>query len=147
MPGGKFLMRLFKPLLDRQVTRIARSTSPEPPIMMGFPVVLLTTVGARTGKERTHVLGGFADGPEAWLIVASLGGATTHPDWFYNIAKNPDKVWLQVGNRKLKVAVESLQGADRDRALAKVAAVAPRYGAYQKKTDREIPVLRCTPAA
>lgn len=74
-------------------------------------------------------------------------GAPTHPDWFYNIAKNPDKVWLQVGNRKLKVAVESLQGADRDQALAKVAAVAPRYGAYQKKTDREIPVLRCTPAA
>ncbi len=56
-------------------------------------------------------------------------------------------MWLQVGNRKLKVAVESLQGADRDQALAKVAAVAPRYGAYQKKTDREIPVLRCTPAA
>ncbi len=147
MPGGKFLMRLFKPLLGRQVTRIARSTSPEPPTMMGFPVVLLTTVGARTGKERTHVLGGFADGPDAWLIVASLGGAPTHPDWFYNIAKNPDKVWLQVGNRKLKVAVQSLQGADRDQALAKVAAVAPRYGAYQKKTDREIPVLRCTPAA
>jgi deazaflavin-dependent oxidoreductase (nitroreductase family) len=147
MPGGKFLMALFKPLLARQIGRIERSTSPEPPIMMGFPVVILTTVGARTGEQRKHVLGGFADGPDAWLIVASLGGAATHPSWLYNIAKSPDKVWLQVGNRKLKVAVESLQGAERDQALAKVAAIAPRYGAYQKKTDREIPVLRCTPAA
>jgi deazaflavin-dependent oxidoreductase (nitroreductase family) len=146
MPGGKLVMKVFKPLLDQQVARIRRSTNPEPAKMMGFPVVLLTTVGAKTGKERTHVLGGFADGPDAWLIVASLGGAPTHPGWFYNIAKNPDKVWMQVGNRKLHVAVESLQGGAREKALAAVAAIAPRYGDYQKKTDREIPVLRLTPA-
>jgi deazaflavin-dependent oxidoreductase (nitroreductase family) len=146
MPGGRVLMRVFKPLLNQQVARVKRSTGPEQPMMMGFPVVLLTTVGARTGQERTHVLGGFADGPEAWLVVASLGGAPTHPAWFHNIAKNPDKVWLQVGNRKMKVAVESLQGDAREKALARVAAVAPRYSEYQRKTDREIPVLRLTPA-
>jgi deazaflavin-dependent oxidoreductase (nitroreductase family) len=147
MPGGKFLMKAFKPLLDRQIARYQRSTSPEVPKMMGFPVVLLTTVGAKTGKERTQVLGGFADGPDAWLVVASGGGAPTHPAWFYNMARNPDKVWLQAGNRKLRMAVESLQGQAREDGLARVAAIAPRYGGYQKKTDREIPVLRLTPAA
>ena len=146
MPGGKVLMKVFKPLLNQQVSRLKRSSSPEPSIMMGFPVVLLTTVGAKSGKDRTHVLGGFADGPDAWLIVASLGGAPTHPAWFHNIAKSPDKVWLQVGNRRMRVAVDSLQGKAREDALARVAQIAPRYGEYQKNTDREIPVLRLTPA-
>jgi deazaflavin-dependent oxidoreductase (nitroreductase family) len=146
IPGEKILMKVFKPLLDRQVVQLRQTTSPEPPNRMGFPVVLLTTVGAKTGQERTHVLGGFADGPEAWLIVASRGGAPTHPAWFHNISKNPDQVWLQVGNRKFRAAVESLQGDAREKGLAKVAAVSARYGEYQKKTDREIPVLRLTPA-
>jgi deazaflavin-dependent oxidoreductase (nitroreductase family) len=146
IPGEKILMKVFKPMFDRQVAQLRRTTSPEPPNRMGFPNVLLTTVGAKTGQERTHVLGGFADGPEAWLIVASRGGAPTHPAWFHNISKNPDQVWLQVGNRKFRAAVESLQGDARVKGLAKVAAVAARYGEYQKKTDREIPVLRLTPA-
>lgn len=143
-PGSKILMKVFKPMMDRQVRKLREATSPEPQ-MMGFPVCLLTTVGSKTGEERTHVLGAFADGPDAWLIVASLGGSPKHPGWFYNIARNPDKLWLQVGNRKLHAAVESLQGEARVQALAKVAAIAPRYGEYQKKTDREIPVLRLTP--
>ena len=146
MPGGAFLTRLVKPLMDMQISRYRRTAGPTPPQMMGFPVVLLTTVGAKTGKERTHVLGGFADGDNAWLVVASKGGAPTHPAWFINLAKNPDKVWIEVGNRKLAVKAESLKGADREKALARVAAIAPRYGEYQKKTDREIPVIRLTPA-
>lgn len=145
-PGSKLLMRLAKPLMDRQVARWQRAKGPEAPRFMGFPLLLLTTVGARTGKEHTHALGGFPDGDDAWLVVASKGGAATHPAWFFNAAKNPDKVWIQVGNRKLRVAVESLQGAEREQAYARVVAVAPRYGGYLKKTDREIPVLRVTPA-
>jgi len=147
MPGGRWLMRLAKPLVDRQVSRYRRAaTGPTPPKMMGFPVLLLTTVGARTGLERTHVLGGFTDGEDAWLIVASKGGAATHPDWFINLARNPDKVWIEVGNQKLRVTPEALKGREREEALARVAAVAPRYAGYQKKTDREIPVIRLTPA-
>jgi deazaflavin-dependent oxidoreductase (nitroreductase family) len=115
--------------------------------MMGFPTVLLTTIGARTGVERTHVLGGFPDGPDAWLICASKSGAATHPAWFINLAKNPDNIWLEVGNRKLKFAAELLKGKEREDALGRIAATAPRYGQYQKKTDREIPVIRLTPAS
>jgi deazaflavin-dependent oxidoreductase (nitroreductase family) len=146
MPGGRVLMRLAKPFMDMQISRYRRKAGPAPPIMMGFPTILLTTVGARSGVERTHVLGGFADGEDAWLIVASKGGAPTHPAWFLNLAKNPDQIWIEVGNRKLRVVADSLQGGAREEALARVAAVAPRYGGYQTKTDRTIPVIRLTPA-
>ena len=135
-------MRLFKPLMDGQVARYRKTAGPTPPLMMGFPTVLLTTVGARTGNEHTHVLGGFAESDDAWVVVASKSGASTHPHWFINLAKNPDSVWLEVGNRRVKVLPTLLKGPERDAALAKIAAIAPRYGGYQKKTDRHIPVIR-----
>ncbi|HEY3195728.1 MAG TPA: nitroreductase family deazaflavin-dependent oxidoreductase [Candidatus Dormibacteraeota bacterium] len=143
---GGVMMKLAQPFFRHQVKRYSRLTSPEPGKFMGFPVLLLSTIGARSGKERTHVLGGFPDGPDAWLIVASKGGAPTHPGWFHNIANNPDKVWVQVGNRKFRAECESLTGTEREEAYAGVVKVAPQYGDYPKKTDREIPVLRVTPA-
>ena len=139
-------MKVAQPLMKMQISNYRKKAGPTPPKMMGFPTVLLTTVGAKTGQERTHVLGGFADGDDAWLIIASKGGAATHPAWFINLAKHPDKVWLEVGNRKLSVRPQELAGAEREAAYAKVAAIAPRYGKYPKSTDREIPVIRLTPA-
>src|SRR5260370_14444690 len=147
MPFGGALMKLAKPFMDMQISRYRRTARPTQPQMMGFPAILLTTVGARSGVERTHVLGGFPDGEDAWLVVASKGGAPTHPAWFINLAKNQDKIWIRAGNRKLRVVADSLKGTEREAALARVAAVAPRYGEYQKKTDREIPVIRLTPAS
>jgi len=147
MPGGRFLVKLARPFLNRQIARYRKVEGREPAKFMGFPILLLTTVGAKTGAEHTHVLGGFPDGEDAWLVIASKGGSATHPHWFHNLAKNPDKVWIQVGNRKIRANVESLQGADREAAYARVVAVAKNYGDYLKKTDREIPVLRLTPAA
>lgn len=144
-PPG-FLIKVAQPLMNMQISSYRKKAGPTPPLMMGFPTVLLTTIGAKTRQERTHVLGGFADGDDAWLIIASNGGAATHPAWFINLAKQPDKVWLEVGNRKLRVRPQELQGADREAAYAKVAAIAPRYGKYPKSTDREIPVIRLTPA-
>jgi deazaflavin-dependent oxidoreductase (nitroreductase family) len=140
------LVKLAKPLIDMQISRYRRTASPTAPQMMGFPIVLVTTVGARSGRERTHVLGGFEDGG-GWLIVASKGGSATHPAWFINLAKNPDKIWLEVGNRKLKVTAHLLEGSEREAALGRVAAIAPRYGEYQKKTDRQIPVIRLVPTS
>ena len=147
MPGGRFLVKLARPFLNRQIARYRKVEGREPAKFMGFPILLLTTVGAKTGAEHTHVLGGFPDGEDAWLVIASKGGSATHPHWFHNLAKNPDKVWIQVGNRKLRANVESLQGAEREAAYSRVVAVAKNYGDYLKKTDREIPVLRLTPAA
>lgn len=138
--------KLMRPLAGREVARFQNIKGPEPGKFMGFPVLVLTTVGAKSGKERNTVLGGFPDGNDAWLIVASKGGAATHPAWLHNIAAHPDKVWVQVGNRKFQARVESLTGKAREEAYARVVKVAPRYGGYLKKTDREIPVLRITPA-
>ena len=143
---GGLMLWLARPFFRRQVARYRRATSAEQEKFQGFPVLLLTTVGAKSGKERTHALGGFPDGDDAWLIVASKGGTPKHPAWFHNLAANPDKVWVQVGNRKFKARVQSLLGAEREQAYDRVARVAPVYAGYPKKTDREIPVLRVTPA-
>jgi deazaflavin-dependent oxidoreductase (nitroreductase family) len=141
------LMKLVRPLAKGQVDRYRKSAVKGQPTMMGFPTVLLTTVGARTGQERTHVLGGFDDGLDAWLVVASFGGSPSHPAWYINLAKNPDQVWLEVGDRRLHVKPDLLEGERRAKALSKIAAIAPRYGGYQEKTDRQIPIVRLTPSA
>ena len=89
-------------------------------------------------------LGGFPDGENAWLVAATLGGSARHPAWVLNMAKHPDEIWLEVGPERFKVRGESLEGPERDQALARIAAVAPRDGKYQEKTDREIPIVRLT---
>src|SRR6266540_778803 len=108
----------------------------------GAPLVLLTTVGAKTGQTRQTPLGGFPDANGAWLIVGSAAGAAKHPAWYFNLAKNPDKVWLEVEGRKMKVRPESLKGAERAAAWQRITTQASNYGSYQEKTDREIPIIR-----
>jgi deazaflavin-dependent oxidoreductase (nitroreductase family) len=114
--------------------------------VQGAKLLLLTTVGARSGKTRRTVLGWFPDGDDSRLVVASNTGAASHPAWYFNMARNPDKVWIEVGKRKLKVRPESLKGAEREAAWRRIAAQSPGYAAYQEKTDREIPVIRLRPA-
>ena len=140
----KPLIKLFKPMNTLLIRRYRRSGGTRGGSQMGFPVVLLTTRGAKTGQMRTAPVGGFADGENSWLVVASLGGAAHHPAWFFNMANNPDDIWLEVGKERFKVRGESLEGQERTGALARIAAIAPRYGTYQQKTDREIPVVRLT---
>jgi deazaflavin-dependent oxidoreductase (nitroreductase family) len=140
----RFANRLFAPVMKLQMARYRRSKGPDQPQMMGFPALLLTTVGARSGQRRTVPLGGFPDGENAWVVVGSAGGGARHPAWFINMAKNPDQIWVAVGSRQLRVTGESLRGVPREEALRRIAAIAPRYGEYQKKTDREIPIVRLT---
>ncbi len=111
----------------------------------GDRTVVLTTVGAKTGHAHTVALGRFPDGEDAFLVVASNAGSARHPAWFINMAKNPDQVWAEVGKRKFKVRPQLLEGAERQAAMQRVIAAAPGYAAYQKNTDREIPVVRLIP--
>ena len=147
MPGGRFFVTITRPWFNREIKRMTDPNATQQPTFMGFPAGVVTTIGARTGKEHQHVLGVFPDGKDAWLLIASNGGAERHPHWFFNIAKHPDQVWLQIGPRKMHVNVESLQGKEREEAYARVAAIGKTYGTYPGKTDREIPVLRLTPKA
>jgi deazaflavin-dependent oxidoreductase (nitroreductase family) len=137
--------KLLKPLAAGQISRYRKRASAEPPKMNGFPLVLLTTVGSKTGRERTSVLGGFPEDGGSWLVVGSKGGSVTHPAWFLNLCKHPDQVWLEVGNRKFQARPELLKGDEYEAAYAKVVAASPRYASYRKVTDREIPVVRLTP--
>ena len=116
--------------------------------IMGRPLLLLETVGARSGQTRTAMLGWFPDKTDqGWLVVASYAGAARHPAWFLNLSKNPDRVWVEIGKRRVKVQPESLRGADRAEAWQRIVSLSPGYGRYQQKTDREIPIVRLRPAS
>jgi deazaflavin-dependent oxidoreductase (nitroreductase family) len=67
-------------------------------------VLSLTTTGARTGEQRRTTLVYFPDGDNRILIVGSGGGTASHPAWFFNIARHPDRVWVNLGDRQFKVA-------------------------------------------
>jgi len=137
-----FFLRLLEPLSASQISRYRKRASAEAPKMGKVPLVLLTTVGARTGRERTSVLGGFEEQDGSWLVVGSKGGSRTHPAWFINLAKNPDNVWLEVGNRKFRVLPELLKGDEYEAGYRRVVADSPQYAGYRKVTDREIPLVR-----
>ena len=110
--------------------------------LRGAKLLALTTTGARSGVPRTVTLAWFPDGEDAWLVVASYGGAAQHPAWYVNMAKHPEHVWITVGGRKIHVRPESLKGAERAEAWRRIVAQAPGYAGYATKTDREIPVVR-----
>jgi deazaflavin-dependent oxidoreductase (nitroreductase family) len=110
--------------------------------LMGLSALMLTTVGRKSGAERTNPVGCFPGKDGSWLIVASAAGAAGNPAWYYNIAAHPDQVQIEVEGRKVAVVAEQLHGAERTEAWGQIAATAPRFGKYQQKTDRELPVIR-----
>jgi deazaflavin-dependent oxidoreductase (nitroreductase family) len=111
--------------------------------VMGRPLLLLETIGARSGQRRTAILGWFPDTTDdSWLVVASYAGAARHPAWFLNMVKNSDQVWVEVSKQRFGVKPETLKGADRAQAWQRIVSLSPGYGNYQTKTDREIPIVR-----
>jgi deazaflavin-dependent oxidoreductase (nitroreductase family) len=118
--------------------------------VQGRPLLLLETVGARSGKRRHTTLGWFPDEDPArrsWLIAATAAGSASHPAWYFNLAKRPDEVAIEVDGERVAVRAESLSGDERERAWGRVVALAPGYGKYARDTDREIPVVRLVPRA
>jgi len=116
--------------------------------VQGRPLVLLETVGARSGKRRHTTLGSFPDedpARRAWLVVGSNLGAASHPAWCVNLARRPDEASIEMGREKIPVRAESLHGADRERAWGRVVTLAPGYAKYEHDTDREIPIVRLVP--
>jgi deazaflavin-dependent oxidoreductase (nitroreductase family) len=113
--------------------------------LKGRPVILLTTIGAKSGKIRkTPLMRVEHDGQYA--VVASLGGAPKHPVWYFNIKANP-RVELQDG--AVTKDYDSHEVLDEEKAVWWERAVAawPDYAEYQKKTDRQIPVFVLTPVS
>ncbi|MDO8143878.1 MULTISPECIES: nitroreductase family deazaflavin-dependent oxidoreductase [Isoptericola] len=107
--------------------------------MRDKPVIILTTVGARSGKLRKIPLMRVEhDGDYA--VVASMGGAPQHPVWFHNIVANP-RVELQDGPEKHAYTAREVTGEEKAVWWERAVEAWPDYAEYQKKTDREIPVF------
>lgn len=111
--------------------------------MKGKPVILLTTIGAKTGKIRkTPLMRVEHDGEYA--VVASLGGAPKNPVWYFNIKAHP-RVELQDGTETGDYEAREVFGEEKALWWERAVAAWPDYAEYQQKTDRQIPVFVLTP--
>ena len=115
--------------------------------MGGMDALVLTTVGRKSGVERSTPVGWFPGDDGSWLIVASAAGAPKNPAWYYNIAAYPDKVRIELAGRTVDVVAEQLHGAAREEAWRQITSAASRFAQYQEKTDRELPIIRLIPRA
>lgn len=134
-PAG-FLARQMNTFMSRRLRRKRGGT------FMGLNALVLTTVGRKSGADRTNPVAWFPGPDGSWLIVASAAGAARNPAWYYNIAAHPDQVQIEIEGRTVAVSAEQLHGTDRAEAWQQIVAAAPRFGGYQQKTDRELPVIR-----
>ncbi len=111
---------------------------------MDVPALLLTTTGRKSGEKFIFPLF-YGDVGQGFVIVASKGGAPEHPGWYKNLLANP-QAEVQVGTRKLAVKARTVQGEERERLWQQALQFWPPYADYQKKTEREIPVVVLDPA-
>src|SRR5215472_6155574 len=109
----------------------------------GDQLILLTTVGARSGRERTSPVMYHRAG-EGYVVVASKAGAPDNPAWYGNLKANPVarvEVGTATGLETFEVRAREAEGEERDRIYADRVAIAPGFGEYQRKTSRQIPVM------
>ena len=103
------------------------------------PLILLTTIGAKTGQTRIYPLMSVPYG-ENYIAVASKGGAPKNPQWYYNLLAHPE-VTVENGWETFLAKARLLNGEEREQAFEKAVSVFPPYADYQKKTARQIPVF------
>jgi deazaflavin-dependent oxidoreductase (nitroreductase family) len=113
----------------------------------GMDALVLTTLGRRSGAQRSTPVAYFPGHHGSWLVVASAAGAAKNPAWYYNVAAHPDQVQIEMAGRKVAVTADQLQGPAREDAWRQIVAASPRFAQYQQKTDRQLPVIRLVPRA
>jgi deazaflavin-dependent oxidoreductase (nitroreductase family) len=125
---------------SRKQTELYEATNgQEGNLLRGRPIIVLTSVGAKTGKLRKNALMRVEhDG--AYAVVASLGGAPKNPVWYYNLKANPH-VELQDGAVRRDYTAREVTGAEKDEWWERAVEAWPDYASYQEKTDRKIPVF------
>lgn len=113
--------------------------------LYGMPVVELTTVGRRSGQERTSLLTSPVQNGDAYVIVASRGGDPVHPGWYHNLVDRPE-VMVRTGREPARpMRARVADGAERDELWKRILDYKPHYGGYQEKTTRVIPLVVLEP--
>src|SRR5512139_1955990 len=108
----------------------------------GKTLLLLHTIGAKSGQERINPVAYVKDG-DRFVIIASKGGAPTNPDWYYNLVAHPD-VTVEVGTEQHQVHATVAAEPDRTRLYQQMVAMMPGFAEYEQKTTRKIPVIILT---
>jgi deazaflavin-dependent oxidoreductase (nitroreductase family) len=108
----------------------------------GAPLVLLRTVGKRSGKLHVVPVMYLKDG-QRYLVFASKGGAPTHPDWYYNLKAGPD-IQIELGDDTIDAHAEEITGRERDALYKRQATLYPTFAEYERRTKRIIPVVALT---
>jgi len=111
--------------------------------LVGMPVLLLTTVGRRTGRRHETALTYLREA-ERLVVIASNGGAPRHPEWFRNLQVHPQAEVL-IGGRRMTVQAREATGPERERLWARLVQAYRGYAAYQVRTSRRIPVVILSP--
>ena len=109
------------------------------------PMLLLTMTGARTGRQLTTPLTYHADG-DRLVVMASAGGSPTHPAWYHNLIAN-DRVVIEVGSERFDAIATEAVDDERTRLFRSMVTELPRFGEYQQKVKRTIPIMvlsKCT---
>jgi deazaflavin-dependent oxidoreductase (nitroreductase family) len=105
----------------------------------GAPTLLLTTIGRHSGKARRLALI-YGRDADQYVVVASKGGAEQHPEWYLNLRDNPE-VQVQVMADRFRARARTATPEERERLWPQMVAIWPAYADYQKKTDRQIPLV------
>ena len=111
--------------------------------LRGRPVIVLTSMGAKTGKLRKNALMRI-EHQGVYAVVASQGGAPKHPVWYHNLLAHPDEVLVQDGPEPFSVVIREVTGDEKATWWERAVAAYPPYAEYQAKTDRQIPVFIAT---
>jgi F420H(2)-dependent quinone reductase len=127
-----------------QVAEYEESGGTRGNMLFDLPVSILTTRGNKSGKIRkTPLMRVEHDGE--WALVASMGGAPTHPVWYYNLVADPGAVVVQDGPEPVEVAVREATGDEKALWWDRAVEAYPPYAEYQAKTDRQIPLFIASP--
>jgi F420H(2)-dependent quinone reductase len=148
MPAGfKFFMstKLGKVMQDANTWLYRRTGGKVGGTMQGAPILLLTTRGRKTGKQRTTPLIYLEDGQQL-AIVASKGGWPSDPLWYQNLKANPE-VEVQVGPSVRPMTARTASADDREKLWPRLVKIYPGYADYQSWSDRLIPVVVLSPRA
>jgi F420H(2)-dependent quinone reductase len=107
-------------------------------------VLLLDTVGRKSGQQRTIPVMFFRDGG-AYVITASAGGAPSNPGWYYNLRAHPQTT-IQVMDQRINVTASEADQGERERLWAKLVSLNPQFKGYETRTTRKIPMLLLKPS-